>query len=47
MSVNRGMDKEDMVHICNGKNETMPFEATSMDLEIIILSKSHREREIS
>ena len=29
------------------KNETMPLEATSMDLEIIILSKSHREREIS
>ena len=36
------MDKEDVVHICNGlllslkKNETMPFVSTRMDLEIII-----------
>ena len=29
------------------KNETMPFAATWMDLEIIILSKSDRERKIS
>ena len=28
-------------------NEIMPFAATWMDLEIIILSKSGREREIS
>ena len=28
------------------KNEIMPFAATQMDLEIIILSKSDRERQI-
>ena len=43
------MDKEDVVHICNGivlgykKNEMMPFAATWMDLEMIIQSKSKRE----
>ena len=41
-----------MVHICNGtllsrkKNEIMPFVATCMDLEIIILSEI-RERQTS
>ena len=43
-----------MVYIYNGillshlkKNEIMPFVTTWMDLEIIILSKSDRERQIS
>ena len=46
MSINRGMDKEDMVYIYNEmlilaikKNETMPFAATWMDLETVILSE--------
>ena len=51
MSINRGTDKEDVVHIYNGillshkKNEIMPFVATEMDLAIIILSEV-RERHI-
>ena len=42
---NRGMDEENLVHVHNGillshkKNETVPFAAIWMDLEIIILSE--------
>ena len=49
--INRGMDKEDVVHIYKGillshkKDEILPFTATWMDLEIIILSEV-RERQI-
>ena len=45
MSINRGMDKEDVIHIYNGillrhkRNEIMLFVATWMDLEMIILSE--------
>ena len=44
MSILKGMDKEEMVHIYNGilchkKHEIMPFAPTWMDLEIIILSE--------
>ena len=45
MSINRGMDKDHVVHIHDGillshkKNEIMTFAVTKMDLEIIILSE--------
>ena len=46
MSTDRGMDKEDVVHIYTmeyhsdiKKNEIMPFAATWMDIETIILSE--------
>ena len=53
MSINRGLDKEKVVHIyvveyylAIKKNEAMPFVATWMELEIIILSEiSQREKD--
>ena len=54
MSINKGVDKEDMVYIYTKeyysaikKNEAMPFTATWMDLENVILSAgSQTEREV-
>ena len=45
MSINKGVDEDDAVHVHNGmllshkKNEIMPSAATWMDPEIIILSE--------
>ena len=42
VSMNRGLDKEDLVHICSRilfghkKHEIIPLAATWMDLDIII-----------
>ena len=49
MFINREMDKEDVVHILTGillghKNGIMPFAATWMDTEIIILSKIRQRK---
>ena len=52
MSINRGMDEEDVVqysvytmeyYSAIKKNEIMPIAATWMDLEIIILSEVSRK----
>ena len=51
MFINRGMDKEDVVHIHNGtsfshkKSEVMPFAATWLQLEIILLSEVKSEKD--
>ena len=54
MSINRGVDKEDVVHIHNGillnikRNKIMAYLATWMDLEIIMLNEvSEIERQTS
>ena len=53
MSIDRGVDKEDVVHIytmeyypATKKNEIMQFSAMWMDLEIVILSEvSQKEKD--
>lgn len=48
-SADEWVDTEDVGHICNGtllshkKNKIMPFAATWMQLEIILLSESNRQ----
>ena len=47
MSINRGKNKEDVIHIYNGillshRKNVMPFAATQMNLEIIILSEGRQ-----
>ena len=50
MPLDRGMDREDVVHVYNGillshkKAEIMPFATTWMDLEIITLVKYVRQK---
>ena len=50
MSISRGMDKEDVAHTyieyysAIKMNKIMPFAATWMDLEIVILSEVREEQ---
>ena len=51
MSINRGMDKDDVVHIYNGilpaikRNEIVPFAEAWMDLETVAQSEvSQKEK---
>ena len=50
MSINRGIDKEDVVHIYNGllairRNKIMPFAEMWMDLKTVIQSEvSQKEK---
>ena len=49
MSIDRGVDKEEFVHIYNEaikENELMSFPAMWMDLEIIINEESQRKTKI-
>ena len=49
MSINRGMDKEDVVHVYNGiflaikMNKTVLFAETQMDLETVIQSEVNQK----
>ena len=51
MSIDRWMDKEDEVHMCNRmllshkENEIMPSAATWMQLGLMILSEGNSKRE--
>ena len=53
MSTDGGTGEEDAAHVYNGlllshkENGIMSFAATEMDLKMIILSQSDRERQIS